>query len=182
MVLDVGREHLEAVDLAASAVPIAADAGSPDSATGARLRRSSSLAAAPRAQLLAQERPALRGRDRDRVHPLDAGDRRPGQAEQVHLHRDDDLALDQQVGLEGQRVERDVDRTLDGVLERDDAEVDVAVRRGVDHVDDRGELDELARGQIGLGEQGLLGERARRPQIADAHATRHALRNRRRRA
>ena len=87
----------------------------------------------------------------------------PGQAEQVHLHRDHDLALDQQVGVERQRVERDVDRALDRVLDRDDAEVDLAGRDRVDDVGDRGEVDQVGLGQVGLGEQGLLGERARGP-------------------
>ena len=96
---------------------------------------------------------------------------RPGHAEKVHLHGDDDLTLQEQIGLERQRVERDVDRALDGVLERDDPDIDLAVRRGFDDIGDRSQLDELTRGEIRLGQQCLLGEGAGRPQIADAHAT-----------
>ena len=59
---------------------------------------------------------------------------RAGQTEQVQLHRDHDLALDQQVDIEGQRVEGDVDRALDRVLDGDEAEVDLAGLGGQEHV------------------------------------------------
>ncbi len=79
-----------------------------------------------------------------------------------------DLALDQQVGVERERVERDVDRALDRVLERHEAEVDVAGLAwptSTSVIDGSG--DQLAAGEVGLGEQRLLGERAGRPEIAD---------------
>jgi hypothetical protein len=43
-----------------------------------------------------------------------------------------DLALDEQVDVEGERVLVDVDRALDGVLDGDEAVVDVA---GLDRVE-----------------------------------------------
>ena len=67
----------------------------------------------------------------------------PGQSEQVHLNGDHDLALDQDVGVERQRVERDIHRAFDGVLERDNAEIDLAGDERVDDVGDRRQVDEF---------------------------------------
>ena len=62
--------------------------------------------------------------------------------------------------LEGQRVDGDVDRALDGVLDGREPEVDLAGGGRGQDVGYRREGDQLGRRQVGLGEQGLLGEGA----------------------
>jgi len=99
--------------------------------------------------------------------PLDPGQGGARDGEQIHLHGDDDFALDDQVGLEGEGVERCVDGPLDRILEREDPEVDVARGHGLDDIGDRQEVDEFRRGQVGLRQQRLLGERPRRSEVAD---------------
>ena len=83
------------------------------------------------------------------------------------MHADHDLALDQDVGVERHRVEGDVDRAFECVLERHDAEIDVTADGRLDDVGDGRQRHELTRGEILLREQSLLTERARRPEIAD---------------
>ena len=53
----------------------------------------------------------------------------PGRAEQALLDVEHDLALDEQVVVEDQRVLREVDGALDRVLDGDEADVDLAVGR-----------------------------------------------------
>ena len=120
------------------------------------------------AQLLVQERPALRGGHGDRHDALHVGQRRSGQAEQVHLHGDHDLALDQHVGVEREGVEGDVDRAFDGVLERNDTPRSTSpdVIASITSVID-GKSTRSAGGEIGLREQRLLAERAGRTEIGD---------------
>ena len=79
-----------------------------------------------------------------------------------------DLALDEQVGVERERVERDGDRALDRVLDGDEAEVDLAALHRGEHVRDRAQRDRLARREIGLRAERLFGERAAGPEVADA--------------
>ena len=64
---------------------------------------------------------------RKREHRLDALDARARGCQEAELHRDDHLALNEQIGLEGESVERDVDRALDGVLEGHEPQVDVTL-------------------------------------------------------
>jgi hypothetical protein len=71
-----------------------------------------------------------------------------------------DLALDQEVVVEGELVLGEVDGALDRVLDRHEAEVDLAAVDGVEHVGHRAVRDQVGRRQVGLGEERLLGERA----------------------
>ena len=80
------------------------------------------------------------------------------------------LALDEQVVVEDQRVLREVDRALDRVLDGDEAEVDLAVGHGLEHVGHRRQRHQLGRGQVGLAEERLLGERAQGAEEADPQA------------
>ncbi len=97
----------------------------------------------------------------------------PGRAMQALLDVEHDLALDRAGRGEGQRVQGDVDRALDGVL--DGARTRGRPRRprwprstsGI-----VGQRHQLGRGQVGLGQQRLLGERAERAEEADAQAAR----------
>ena len=59
-------------------------------------------------------------------------------------------------------------RALDRVLDRDEAEIDLARLGRDEHVADRRDRHELAEGEVGLREQRLLGERAERSEEADA--------------
>ena len=78
-----------------------------------------------------------------------------------------DLALDQQVVVEGQLVLGEVDGALDRVLDGDEADVDLAALDRVEHVGHRAEQHQLRRGEIGLGAERLLGERAERAEEPD---------------
>ena len=70
------------------------------------------------------------------------------------------LALNTKIEIERQRVEREIDRALDGVFDSDEAVVDVASRDLPQYLVDGVDRDDLGRSQIGLAEQRLLGERA----------------------
>jgi hypothetical protein len=69
---------------------------------------------------------ALRRGHRDRQHDLDVVDRGALRRHQAVLDVEHHLALDEQVVVERQLVLAEVDRTLDRVLDRDEAEVDLA--------------------------------------------------------
>ena len=73
---------------------------------------------------------------------------------------------------------RDVDDALDRVLDRHEAEVDLARFGRVEHVGDRRDRHQLALREVGLGEQRLLGERAERPEEPDAVRGRSRRRSR----
>ena len=136
---DVGGEDVEAVDLG----------GDPRRDRGRRRRR------APRRRvraasavefggpqlglrhLVAQERVALRGGDRDREHDLHVGERRARPGHQAVLDVEHDLALDEQVVAERELVLGEVDGALDRVLDGDEPEVDLARLDGVEHVGHR---------------------------------------------
>ena len=111
---------------------------------------------------------ALRGGDGDGQHDLDVVEALAGQADEAELDVEDDLSGDQQVVVECQRVLGEVDDSLDGVLDRHHAVVEVT---GGDSVEDVGHgrvVDQLTGGEIGLRAQRLLGERAERPEEPDA--------------
>ena len=118
-------------------------------------------------QLLAQPRPALRDRVRVREDGRDVAQRRPRLREEVQRDREVHLALDQQVVLEDERVERDRDGALDRVLDRHDAELVLAPFDGREDVGDRRERDPLTGREIGLAQQRFLGERAGRSEERD---------------
>ena len=119
-------------------------------------------------QSLVEEAPTLRGRDRVGGDVLHVVYRHAGRAEQVLADGEDDFPLEDEVVLEHQRVDGLGDRALDCVLHCDEAEVDLAGGCGVEYFRPGRELDQLLVGEIGLAEQGLLGERARRAEVSDA--------------
>ena len=118
-------------------------------------------------RLVAQEAMALGGRHRDRRHGLHLLEGETGRADEAVLDVEHDLAGDQQVVVERQRVLGEVDRALDRVLDRHDPAVDLAAGDGVEHVGHGDVVDELGRGEVGLGAQRLLGERAERSEEAN---------------
>ena len=78
-----------------------------------------------------------------------------------------DLPLHEQVGVEGEGVEGDADRTLDGILDGHDPDVDVAALDRSDHLRHVAERHRLPGREIGLREECLLRERAVRPEEPD---------------
>ena len=125
-------------------------------------------------QVLAQEAVALGGGDRDRQDLLDVVEPHAGTGGQGHVDVEHHLADDHQVVVEGERVEGEVDHPLDRVLDRHEAEVDLAAGDAVEHVGNGAAGDQLARREIGLGAQRLLGERAERPEEGDTRQHRLA--------
>jgi hypothetical protein len=119
-------------------------------------------------QLAVQERPALGGGHRHGQHPANVTQRHATRRQQVHLDAHHDLTLDEQLGLERQRVNRDRHRPLDRVLDADESQVDQTVLDGVEHIGDRRQRHQPLPRQVGLGHEGLLGERALGPQEPDA--------------
>ena len=98
----------------------------------------------------------------------------PGGDTEVQRHRQVDLPLHEQLGVEGEGVEGDGDRALDRVLDGHDAEVDVAALDRGDHVRDVAERHRLARGEVGLRAQRLFRERAVGPEEPDPGHRREA--------
>ena len=115
-----------------------------------------------RADVRARKPRHLRCREREREDPLDRVQRLSRPREEVQVHLENDLALDEQVDVEDELVERQVDRALDGVLERHERRIDLAVRHQRDRIRDGRRRDELGIGEVGLAEQGLFGEGATR--------------------
>src|SRR5205085_5209085 len=95
--------------------------------------------------------------------------------QQVLADRQLDLAVDEQVVLEDQQVHHQANGALDGVLESHEAVVDGAVGRGPQNVGERRQGDELGLGQVGLAEEGLLGEGPGRAQESDTGHQRRIL-------
>ncbi len=102
-----------------------------------------------------------------RHHRRDVAHLRALRRAQVQRHREVDLALHEQLGVERERVEGDGDRAFDRVLERNDAQVDFAALDRGDDVRHVAERHRFSRGEVGLAEQRLLGERAVRPEEPD---------------
>ena len=78
-----------------------------------------------------------------------------------------DLALDEEVHVEEQGVQRGAHRPVDGVLHRHESLVHLAVGDGGEHVGDRGAEPQLGVRVVGLCEQGFLGEGASRTEVGD---------------
>ena len=114
---------------------------------------------------------ALGGGDRDRMDLAQVVERDARPDEQAVFDVDHDLALDQQVVIEGQRVLREVDHALDRVLDRDDADIDLTLLDGIEHVGHRAVRDVLGVDEVGLRQQGLLCEGSERSE--EPHAFRH---------
>ena len=88
--------------------------------------------------------------------------------EVVRQYREHDLPLDEELVLEDERVEADVDAALDRVLDGHEPDVGVARLGRRQHLRDRAVGHELLACEVGLREQRLFGERARRAQEGDA--------------
>ena len=127
MVLDGGLEYLEPVELCGEpgcegghmrTSLLAHEA----SGLGRGVRRHD----LDRRQILRQEPAALPSGVRER-HETRRMERIwvPSRSHQVEVHIEHDLALDQQVDLEHQTVERRADSALDRVLDRQEAEIDL---------------------------------------------------------
>ena len=95
----------------------------------------------------------------DRHDPAYVGHAGAGRSQQVELHGEHDLALHEELGLERERVEGDVHRALDRVLDGHDGEVDLAPLDGGEGVGHRPHGHELLCRQVGLGEESLFGKR-----------------------
>ena len=168
VVLDLGREPLQAVDARGEVV---ADrglagllrAGDPLGCFCGRVR-GDDLGVR---QLLVQPHPALRDRVRIREDGRDLAQGGAGLGEEVHRDRQVDLASDEEVVLEDERVEGDRHGPLDGVLDRHHTELVVAPLDGRQDVGNRREWDALTGREIGLAEQRLFGERAGRTEERD---------------
>ena len=166
---DVGGDHLEAIELARERGADRRSARRPLLADhlgrlGGRVRGNQLDAR----QLRAQELMALRRRDGDRHDALHVVERGARRGEEAQLHVEHDLALDEKVVVEDEAVDRGVHRALDRVLDRDEAEVDIARFGRDEHLSDRRDGHEVALREVGLGEQRLLGEGAERPEETDA--------------
>ena len=74
------------------------------------------------------------------------------------MNRQNDFALNKQIGIERERVLGDVDRSLDGVLEREEGVIDLAVFGGAQNVGKGVERAQVGRGEVVLAQQCLLGE------------------------
>jgi hypothetical protein len=111
---------------------------------------------------------ALGRRDGDRQHVGDVLEPRPGSGGEAHVDVEDDLADDDQFVVERERIEREVDHPLRGVLDRDEPEVDLAGCDSVEHVGHGAKRRHLTSDQVGLRTKRLLGERTERPEEPDA--------------
>ena len=112
---------------------------------------------------------ALRGGDRDRQHHLDVRELVAGRAARQCSMSSTTSRDDQQLVVERQLVLGEVDHALDRVLDRDEAEFDLAAGDGIEHVGHGAVRDQLAPGEVGLRSERLLGERAERPEEPDPH-------------
>ena len=100
-------------------------------------------------------------------HLRDVGEGHTRSDHEIEVDGQDDLALDEQIGIEGEGVLGDVDRSLDGVLEGQEGEVGLAVLGGAQHIGECGQWAEGGAGQVGLTQQGLFGERTDRAEEGD---------------
>ena len=88
---------------------------------------------------------------------------RTGHEVEVDVH--DDFSLNVQVDVVNQAVDGGTDRPLDPVLDRHEAEVDLALGDGLEDRRDGGQRPQLRRGQVGLGQERFLGEGGLRAEI-----------------
>ena len=118
-------------------------------------------------QVLVEEPLALAHGDGERHHPADVGQGRPRRGQQVLADPHDHLPLDEEVVLEDEAVHDLEDGAFDGVLDGDEAEVDLARGDRPQHQGHRRVGHQVARGQVGLAEQRLLAEGAVGSEEAD---------------
>ncbi len=121
-------------------------------------------------QAIAQEAHALLGGVRMRGDEADVGERPVLGGDQAVDDGQDDLADERDVlGVDDQRVEGRRDRPGQRVLERDQAAVELAALHAHDDLVDRRAGDELVTLGVDGAARRLVGERARRSEVADAH-------------
>ncbi len=94
-------------------------------------------------------------------HPRDLVEADPRLGHEVEVDVHHDLALYVEVHVEDQAVDGRTHRALDGVLDRDEAEVRVPLGHVFKDGGNGGEGAEVDLGQVRLGEQRLLGEGGR---------------------
>ena len=78
------------------------------------------------------------------------------------------LTLNEQVVIKNQCVLCEVNGALDGVFDGYETEINLVLVDCVKHVGNGAKWNKFACGQVGLREQGLLGEGACRAEVADA--------------
>ena len=80
----------------------------------------------------------------------------------------DDFPLNQQIVVERQRILREIDESLDGIFDRNKTGVDQPGFHRVKNFWHVPKRHKLARREIGLGQQCLFGESAKRTEKSDA--------------
>ncbi len=173
VVLDRGRQHLEPVALPGQGVgqrrdPLVTGLGDRPGRTRGRIRGAFDHAW----QRGVEEPPALAERHRHGGHRRDVAERRARHAEQIEAHRHDHLLLNQQLDLEGERVDGDVHHALEGVLDRHHPRVDLAVLGGVQHLGHRRKGHQIDGVDAGKRLRGLFAERRFGTEEADPRPTR----------
>ena len=151
MVLDLAGQHLEAVQLGGERV---AD-GSEVTALRPRdlprrVRRGVRGTGLGRRQLVGEPPTALRNRVRERHDGPQVGEADTGWGAQVERDRKVDLTLDQELALEGERVEGHRHGSLDHVLDRHHPAVGVVALHRRDDLGNRGVGRSRARLEVGL--------------------------------
>ena len=175
MVFDAGSEHVEPVELrrergAQSCSRRGALVGDDPHRLGRRVGGDE----LDTRQSPPEELAALLQRIGERHDAPHVAQRDTRRRDQVLRDREHDLALDEHVHLEHERVEDRAHRALDRVLQPDEPEVDLGPDNGGQHVGVGRHRHQLHRpaGQVGLGQQRLLAERSRRAEEGDPrHAT-----------
>jgi len=84
-----------------------------------------------------------------------------------------DLALNQQVVIKDECVLREIDGSIDRILDWHETEIYFSCINGIEHVGYRAEWNVFQLRQVGLGEKRLFGEGSRWAEIADATCFRH---------
>ena len=89
---------------------------------------------------------------------MDVGEPGARRGHEVEVDVHDDFSLNVQVDVVNQAVDGGTDRPLDPVLDRHEAEVDLAVGDGLEDRRDGGQRPLLRRGQVVLGQERFLGK------------------------
>ena len=76
----------------------------------------------------------------------------------MEMDVEDDLPLDPQVEVENQAVDDVPDGALDGVLQGDESQVDLAQPYRLEYLDQRGQGDDVGRRVVRFAEKGFFGE------------------------
>ena len=85
-------------------------------------------------------------------HPLDVAQRGAGLGHQMEVDVHDHFALDVQVDIEDEPVDRGTHGALDGVLQGDETEVNLACGHLLEHGGDGGKRSQVGASQVRLGQ------------------------------